>query len=60
MKEFITFIQNNWQWVLLVFYVLEKIVKATKTKYDDILVDILFGALKKLTGKSGDKEEKGK
>ena len=28
---------NNWQYLLLAFYVVEKIVKLTPTKYDDIL-----------------------
>ena len=38
----------NWQYVLVGFFILEKIVKLTPTKYDDIIVDILFEALKKL------------
>lgn len=44
-------ILENWQWVLAGFYVAEKIVKLTPMKHDDILVDILFGAVKKLVGK---------
>ena len=42
---------NNWQYLLLAFYVVEKIVKLTPTKYDDILLDIVWGAIKKIAGK---------
>ena len=42
---------NNWQYLLLAFYVVEKIVKLTPTKYDDILLDIIWGAIKKIAGK---------
>ncbi len=38
----------NWQYVLVGFFILEKVVKLTPTKYDDIVVDVLFEALKKL------------
>ena len=41
----------NWPTVLAVFYALEKIVKLTPTKYDDILFDIIFGSVKKVIGK---------
>ena len=32
-------LSNNWQWILLGFYVAEKIVKVTPAIWDDILVD---------------------
>ena len=35
-------ITTNWEWILLVFYTLEKIVKLTPTKYDDILFDTIL------------------
>ena len=41
----------NWMYLVVAFYVLEKIVKITPTKYDDILLDIVWTALKKLAGK---------
>jgi hypothetical protein len=41
---------ENWQYVLVVFYVAEKIVKITPTKYDDILLDIVVGAIRKMAG----------
>ncbi len=44
----------NWQWILLGFYVAEKIVKVTPVLWDDILVDgikalatSIYNALKK-------------
>ena len=30
-------ISQNWEWILVGFYTLEKIIKLTPTKYDDIL-----------------------
>ena len=41
----------NWQYVLVGFYVAEKVVKLTPTKYDDILFDVVGGAIKKLAKK---------
>jgi hypothetical protein len=41
---------ENWQYMLVVFYVAEKIVKITPTKYDDILLDIVVGAIRKMAG----------
>jgi len=37
--------------VLVGFYVAEKVVKLTPTKYDDILFDVVGGAIKKLVKK---------
>ena len=42
---------NNWDIALAVFFVLEKVVKLSPTKYDDILLDMLWGGVKKLVGK---------
>jgi len=41
----------NWQYVLVGFYIAEKVVKLTPTKYDDILFDVVGGAIKKLVQK---------
>ena len=32
----------NWEYVLVVLYAVEKIVKLTPTKYDDIIFDMLL------------------
>lgn len=48
MTEWLT---ANWQYVLLGFFALEKAVKLSPSKADDILLDIIFGAVKKLMGK---------
>ena len=37
---------QNWEYVLVVFYAVEKIVKMTPTKYDDILFDMLLKPVK--------------
>ena len=42
---------NNWDIVLAVFFVLEKVVKLSPTKYDDILLDMVWGTIKKMIGK---------
>ena len=42
---------SNWEWVLLAFDVGEKVVKVTPTRYDDILLDVLWNGLKKLVRK---------
>ena len=44
-------LSNNWQWVLVAFYVLEKIVKITPVVWDDILVDGIKAMLTKLLKK---------
>ena len=36
----------NWEYVLVVLYAVEKIVKLTPTKYDDIIFDILLKPIK--------------
>ena len=40
------FIAANWEYILIVIYALEKIVKLTPTKYDDILFDMLLKPIK--------------
>ena len=42
---------SNWDLCLLVFMILEKAVKASPSKYDDILLDMVWGGLKKMMGK---------
>ena len=37
---------QNWEWILLGFYTIEKIVKLTPTKYDDILFDMILKPIK--------------
>lgn len=41
----------NWEWVLLGFMVLEKIVKMSPSDKDDILLDIVFQGLTKIVKK---------
>ncbi len=41
----------NWLYCIAGLWVAEKIVKLTPTPYDDILIDIIGGGLKKLVGK---------
>ena len=45
------FLANNWEWVLLGFMILEKLVKLSPTQYDDIVLDVVWKNLKKLAGK---------
>jgi len=42
---------ENWEWVLLVFMVAEKIVKMSPTDKDDILLDVIFQGLSKIVKK---------
>tara|TARA_Y100000004_G_scaffold46150_2_gene50664 strand:+ start:3179 stop:3322 length:144 start_codon:yes stop_codon:yes gene_type:complete len=42
---------TNWDIALAVFFVAEKVVKLSPTKYDDILLDMIWGAVKKVVGK---------
>lgn len=53
----IEWITNNWATALAIFYVLEKIVKITPMKYDDILLDMVWGAIKKLWEKVKNKRK---
>ena len=42
---------NNWDVCLLAFMIAEKCIKASPSKYDDILLDMVWGGIKKLAGK---------
>ena len=42
---------SNWEWMLLGFMVAEKLVKMSPTQYDDILLDFIWGNIKKLAKK---------
>ena len=39
------FIASNWEWVLLGFYAIEKVVKLTPTDKDDVLFDMVLKPL---------------
>ncbi len=41
-KEMTKFIVENWEYIMLGFVVLEKIVKATPTKKDDVIFDMII------------------
>lgn len=41
----------NWEWVLLGFMILEKIVKMSPSEKDDILLDVVFQGLTKIVKK---------
>ena len=32
----------NWEWVLLAFYVLEKVIKLSPSKKDDVIFDMVI------------------
>ncbi len=42
---------SNWEWVLLAFMVLEKVVKMSPSDKDDILLDVVFQGLTKIVKK---------
>ena len=42
---------SNWEWCLIAFMIAEKCVKASKTKADDILLDIVWKNIKSLVKK---------
>ena len=42
---------SNWDICLLIFMIAEKAIKASPSKYDDILLDMVWGGIKKLAGK---------
>lgn len=47
-----SFITANWEWVLLALYVLEKAVKLSPSKKDDVIFDmILKPIIDKVKGK---------
>ena len=51
MESVVAYFTANWLAFVAVFWVLEKVVKLTPTKYDDILIDIVWGGIKKAVGK---------
>ena len=40
------YLSQNWEYFMLAFVILEKVVKATPCKWDDILFDIIFKSIK--------------
>ena len=42
---------NNWDICLAVFFLLEKLVKLSPTKYDDILLDVIWNTIRKALNK---------
>ncbi len=47
-----SFLTSNWEWVLLDFYVIEKVVKLSPSKKDDVIFDmVLKPVLDKIKGK---------
>jgi hypothetical protein len=42
------FLTQNWEYILIAFYVAEKLVKMSPSKKDDILLDVVFQGLKRL------------
>jgi hypothetical protein len=51
MQSIIDLFMNNWDIALAIFFVLEKLVKLSPTKYDDILLDMIWNGVKKVVGK---------
>ena len=49
--DLVGFIVMNWEWFLLGFMMCEKLVKVSPTKADDILLDVVWGSIKKIVGK---------
>ena len=48
-------LSQNWEWVLLIFMIAEKIVKMSPTDKDDILLDVVIEGLTKMVkGKKDD------
>ena len=44
-------LMQNWELCLAVFFILEKLVKLSPTKYDDILLDVVWDGFRKAIGK---------
>ena len=57
METFTQYFIDNWKMFVVIFWIAEKIVKLTPTKYDDILFDILWGAIKKIAGKGKQRQK---
>ena len=43
---------QNWELCLAGFFILEKLVKLSPTKYDDILLDVVWDGFRKAIGKN--------
>ena len=41
-------LQMNWEWILLGFMILEKIVKMSPSDKDDILLDVIIQGITKM------------
>jgi hypothetical protein len=37
-----SFVTTNWEWILLAFYVIEKVVKLSPSKKDDVIFDMVL------------------
>ena len=48
-------LQMNWEWVLLGFMILEKLVKMSPSDKDDILLDVVWQGLSKMLKKEDKK-----
>ena len=59
-NEITMWLSINWKWILLVFMVANTIVKASPSKADDIIIDILFKGLQELAGKTEKEKEESK
>ena len=42
---------NNWDICLAGFFLIEKLVKLSPTKYDDILLDVIWNTIRKALNK---------
>ena len=47
----IEFLTSNWEWILVAYFIAEKIVKVTPTKADDITLDIIWAGIRKVVGR---------
>ena len=46
-----SFLANNWEWVVIAFMIAEKLVRLSPSKADDIILDIVWKNIKKLVKK---------
>jgi len=51
------YLLEHWEYFMLLFYALEKAVKVTPWKWDDILFDIIFKTIKEQLTKKAVKNE---
>ena len=47
----IEWLSTNWEWVLLGFMILEKVVKMSPSDKDDILLDVVWQGLTRIVKK---------